>query len=94
MLHGVFERARRVWNLPANPVADVVRKRDRHSNDLDFYSAEELMQLVAAAASEQDAAIFLTAAFTGLRSLGERRERRQSSSVRARRRAISLASPP
>jgi integrase len=67
MLHGVFERARRVWNLPANPVADVVRKRDRHSNDLDFYSAEELMQLVAAAASEQDAAIFVTAAFTGLR---------------------------
>jgi integrase len=67
MTHGVFERARRVWDLPSNPVTDVVRKPERYSNDLDFYSAEEVMQLVGAAASEQDAAIFLTATFTGLR---------------------------
>jgi integrase len=67
MTHGVFERARRVWDLPSNPVADVVRKPERYSNDLDFYSAEEVMQLVGAAVSEQDAAIFLTASFTGLR---------------------------
>jgi integrase len=67
MTSGVFERARRVWDLPSNPVADVVRKPERYSNDLDFYSAEEVMQLVRAAASEQDAAIFLSAAFTGLR---------------------------
>jgi integrase len=67
MTHGVFERARRVWDLPSNPVADVVRKPERYSNDLDFYSAEEVMQLVGAAASGLDAAIFLTAAFTGLR---------------------------
>ena len=67
MLHGVFERARRVWDLPSNPVADVVRKPERYSNDLDFYSADEVMELVRAAASEQDAAIFLMAAFTGLR---------------------------
>jgi integrase len=64
---GVFERARRVWDLPSNPVADVVRRPERYSNDLDFYSAEEVMQLVGAAVSEQDAAIFLTASFTGLR---------------------------
>ena len=57
MTHGLFERARRVWDLPSNPVVDVVRKPERYSNDLDFYSAEEVMQLVGAAASEQDAAI-------------------------------------
>jgi integrase len=44
-----------------------VRKPERYSNDLDFYSAEEVMELVGAATTEQDAAIFLTAAFTGLR---------------------------
>jgi integrase len=56
MLHGIFERARRVWNLPSNPVAEVARRPERYSGDL-----------VRAAASEQDAAIFLTAAYTGLR---------------------------
>jgi integrase len=67
MLHGIFERARRVWDLPVNPVADVTRRRDRDSGDLDFFSPDEVMRLVQAAASEQDGAIFLTAAYTGLR---------------------------
>jgi hypothetical protein len=38
--------------------------------DIDVYSIEEVMALVRAAADGQDAAIFLTAAFTGLR-MGE-----------------------
>jgi integrase len=67
MLHGVFECARRVWNLPSNPVAEVARRPERYSGDLDFFSPEEVMALVHAAQSEQDAAIFLTAAYTGLR---------------------------
>lgn len=67
MLHGIFERARRVWNLPSNPVANVARRPERYSGDLDFFSPEELMRLVQAAQSEQDAAVFLTAAYTGLR---------------------------
>jgi integrase len=67
MFGGLFERARRVWDLPSNPVNDVSRKRERYSGDLDFFSPEEVMRLVRAAASEQDAAIFLTAAYTGLR---------------------------
>jgi integrase len=67
MLNGIFERARRVWDLPSNPVRDVTRKRDRYGGDLDFFSPEEVMRLVRAAASEQDGAIYLAAAFTGLR---------------------------
>jgi integrase len=67
MLHGVFECARRVWNLPSNPVAEVARRPERYSGDLDFFSPEEVMALVHAAQSEQDAAIFPTAAYTGLR---------------------------
>jgi integrase len=67
MLHGIFDRARRVWDLPSNPLADVARKPGRDPGDLDFFSAEEVIALVGAAASEQDAAIFLTAAYTGLR---------------------------
>lgn len=66
-LHGVFKRARRVWNLPGNVVADVEPLRERPRVDFQVYSPEEVMALVRAAASEQDAAIYLTAAFTGLR---------------------------
>jgi len=67
ILHGVFERARRAYGLRANPVADVERRPERYSGTFDFYSPEEVLALVRAADSEQDAAIFLTAAFTGLR---------------------------
>jgi integrase len=42
----------------------------RYSGEFDFYSPEQVHALVRAADSEQDGAIFLTAAFTGLR-LGE-----------------------
>jgi integrase len=67
ILHGIFERARREHGLPMNPVAGVERPRESYSGDYDFYSPEEVWALVRAAESEQDAAIFLTAAFTGLR---------------------------
>src|SRR4051794_16711810 len=67
VLHGVFGRALRVWDLPLNPVARVERHRQRQSGDIEVFSPEEVMALVRAAASEQDAAIYLTAAFTGLR---------------------------
>jgi hypothetical protein len=36
------------------------------SGDIEVFSPEEVMALVRAAASEQDAALYLTAAFTGL----------------------------
>jgi integrase len=67
VMHGVFRRAQSVWGLPANPVAGVEKYRQRSSVDIDVFSPEEVMALVRTAASEQDAAIFMTAAFTGLR---------------------------
>ena len=67
VLHGIFERARRVWELPSNPVSEVRGYPDRYSGDLDFFSPDEVMALVRAAESEQDGTIFRTAAFTGLR---------------------------
>jgi integrase len=67
LLHGIFARARKVWGLPSNPVADVEKPPLTRSGDIDVFSPEEVHALVRAAASEQDAAIYLTAAFTGLR---------------------------
>jgi integrase len=66
-LHGVMARAKRVWKLPRNPIGDVEKPAQRHSAEIEVFTPEEVHSLVRAAASEQDAAIFLTAAFTGLR---------------------------
>lgn len=70
LLHGVFARACKVWSLPVNPAAAVERHPVRLSGDIEVFSPEEVWALVRAAESEQDGALFLTAAFTGLR-LGE-----------------------
>ena len=51
---------------PTRP-PQVERLRERRPVDIDVFSPEEVWALVRAAASEQDGAIFLTAAFTGLR---------------------------
>jgi integrase len=70
LMHGIFVRARKVWDLQANPVADVEKPPLERSGDLQVFSPEEVWALVRAAASDQDSALFLTAAFTGLR-MGE-----------------------
>lgn len=70
LLHGIFARTCKVYGLPLNPVAAVERHPARLSGDIEVFSPEEIWALVRAAESEQDGAIFLTAAFTGLR-LGE-----------------------
>jgi len=67
IFHGVMARACRVYRLPVNPVAKVEKPRLAAPGAIDVFSPEEVHALVRAAASEQDAAIFLTAAFTGLR---------------------------
>jgi integrase len=69
-LHGILGRARRVYGLPGNAAADIERFPQRRSVDIEVFSPEEVWALVRAAAGERDAAIFLTAAFTGLR-MGE-----------------------
>jgi integrase len=69
-LHGIFRRAQTVWAIPVNPLARVEKHPMRASGDIRVFSPEEVWALVRAAASGQDAAIFLTAAFTGLR-MGE-----------------------
>jgi integrase len=67
ILNGVFRRARKVFGLVVNPVADIERLREAAPVELEVFSPEEVFALVRAAASEQDAALFLAAAFTGLR---------------------------
>jgi integrase len=67
LLHGVMARACKAYDLPMNPVAGIERHPVRLAGDIDVFSPEEVWALVRAAASEQDGAIFLTAAFTGLR---------------------------
>ncbi len=68
VLGGIMERARKVHGLPSNPVRDVEKLRERYdATRFEFYATEEVHALARAAASEQDGAIFLTAAFTGLR---------------------------
>jgi integrase len=69
-LHGILGRARKVYGLPSNAAADIEKFPQRRSGDIQVFSPEEVWALVRAAASEQDGAMFLTAAFTGLR-MGE-----------------------
>jgi len=82
IMHGIFVRARtEPFNLTTNPAADVEPLRDVYDpTRFEFYTVEEILALVRAAqdepdeakqsAAKQDAAIYLTAAFTGLR-MGE-----------------------
>jgi integrase len=67
VLHGVMQRAKRIWKLPRNPISEVEKPTQVRSTEIEVFSTEEIQALVRATASEQDAAIYLTAAFTGLR---------------------------
>jgi integrase len=67
--HGVFKHAVREHGIARNPAsAELVdRPTVRYSGEFDTFDAEELAALVRAAEDEQDGALFLTAAMTGLR---------------------------
>jgi integrase len=67
LLHAIFKRAQKVYRLPENPLALVERQPVRRSNRIDFLTMEEVDALIRAAASSQDAALYATAAMTGLR---------------------------
>lgn len=69
-LGSIFKRAMKVYGLPRNPADLVERPRVRRAAKIDVLRSEEVLALVRAAESEQDAAIFHTAAFAGLR-MGE-----------------------
>ena len=70
VLHGVLRRARKVWGLDSNAAAEVEKPPLTRGAEIQVFSPEEIWALVRASASEQDAALYLTAAFTGLR-MGE-----------------------
>ncbi len=69
-MHGILRRARKVYGLPSNAAAEVEKFPMKSSGDIHVFAPEEVWALVRAVDNEQDAAIFLTAAFTGLR-MGE-----------------------
>jgi integrase len=69
-LGSIFKRAMKVYGLPRNPADLVERPRVRRAAKIDVLRPEEVLALVWAAESKQDAAIFHTAAFAGLR-MGE-----------------------
>lgn len=68
LLYSVFEFARGEYGHATNPAGRVERLPVRYdAHRFDFYSPDEVWSLVRATADEQDAAIFLTASFAGLR---------------------------
>jgi integrase len=69
-LHGILGRARKAYGLPGNAAAEVEKFAQKRSGEIEVFSPEEVWALVRAAESERDGALFLTAAFTGLR-MGE-----------------------
>jgi integrase len=69
-LHGILGRARKVYGLRGNAAGEVEKFPVPRSGEISVFSPEEVWALVRAAGSEQDGAIYLTAAFTGLR-MGE-----------------------
>ena len=72
LLHGILKRAKRRKWIASNPAEDVERVTVKRSGDFNVLSPVEVEAVARAAESEQDAAIFTVAAFTGLR-LGELR---------------------
>jgi integrase len=71
-LHSILARAKRLKWISVNPATDAERVTLQRSGDFNVLSPEEVLAVAAAAGTEQDAAMILVAAFTGLR-LGELR---------------------
>jgi integrase len=68
VLHSILQHAVEHRGLQDNPASRVRKLRETYdAGRFEFYSPEEVHKLAGAAASQQDAALYLTAAFTGLR---------------------------
>jgi integrase len=72
LLHGVFKRAKRRKWIASNPAEDAERVTVKRSGDFNVLSPVEVEAVSRAADTEQEAALFTVAAFTGLR-MGELR---------------------
>jgi integrase len=72
LLHGIMKRAKRKKWIPSNPAEDAERITLKRSGDFTVLSPTEVEAVARAARDEQDAALFTTAAFSGLR-MGELR---------------------
>jgi len=72
VLNAIFKRASRVWKLPTNPASGelVDRPPVRYSGEFRTLTPDEVRAVAAAMTVPEEAALVLTAAFTGLR-LGE-----------------------
>ena len=67
VLGAILRYAQRRELITRNPIDGVERHPVRYSGDYDMYSRDEIDAIVREAVDEQDAAIILTAAMTGLR---------------------------
>jgi integrase len=67
--HGVFKRAARVHGLTVNPAsADLVERPEvSYTGEFDCYTGDQVELLAVHAHDAQDAAIYVAAAYTGLR---------------------------
>ncbi len=77
LLHGVLKRAKRKGWIAANPAEDAERVTVRRAGEFNVLSPEEVHAVARAEPSELRAAIYVTAAFAGLR-MGELRALRWS----------------
>jgi len=67
IVRAILRYARSQGWIEQDPTANIEAQPVRYSGDYDFYSVEEINALVGAAETEQEAAIYRTAAMTGLR---------------------------
>jgi integrase len=77
LLHGILKRAKRKGWVATNPAEDAERVTVRRSGDFNVLLPEEVHAVARADGSELYGAIYVTAAFTGLR-MGELRALRWS----------------
>jgi integrase len=72
LLHGILARAKRRKWIDSNPAEDVERVSVKRSGDFNVLTPEQVYAVSRAAEDAQDAALYVVAAFTGLR-MGELR---------------------
>jgi integrase len=77
LLHGILKRAKRKGWIASNPAEDAERVTVRRTGDFNVLAPEEVHAVARADGSELYGAIYVTAAFTGLR-MGELRALRWS----------------